>query len=116
MVNLLYPRIISVRRQNSTVQVGQGAFGGDTPVNETVVLTNIPANISYERVGRANQANLPTDARRSTWLIVLPAINSVLGSILEDDVVVDDLGKRYQLYASDWTILGYSLHGELLIT
>jgi hypothetical protein len=115
-MSTLYPRTISVRRQSVTAQFGTTAFGGDAPTQETIIASGVPASIQYERFGRGNEANLPTDSRRSAWLILIPlnAVGVTLGTIIENDIIADDLGKRYQVYASDYQPLGYNLHAELL--
>ena len=111
----LYPRTISVRRQGTAPQVGQVGFGGDAPVQETVIFTSLCASIQYSTIGRGNQANLPTDSRRSTWLIMLPANSpATLGTITENDIIQDDVGKRYQVYAADYQVLGYNIRADLL--
>jgi hypothetical protein len=113
-MSTLYPRTISLRRPNATGAVGATGYGGVDPVNETVLMSGIPANISYERVGRGNPTNLPTTSRQSTWLIVLPSQYSTAGQILPGDMIVDDQGLRYKVYAPDWQVLGYNLHVELM--
>lgn len=117
IASLAYPRTVSIVRPNSSVTVGATGFGGIDPNNnsETTTFTGLPANISYERVGRNSNANLPTDSRKSAWMITLPAGAVAVGAILENDIVVDETGKRYQIYSADWQILGYALHAELLI-
>lgn len=117
MASLLYPRTISVRRQNPpSSPVGAQQYGGADPVEETVVLSGLPAQISYDRVGRGDPANLPTDPRRANVQILIPSSAATLGQIQVNDIIVDDLGLRYQVYYPDFQILGYILHTELLIT
>lgn len=119
MVNVIYPRTVSIRRPKTEPGIGVQGYGGVAPMNEIVIASGLIASIQYERVGLKNVANLPTDSRRSTWLIIIPvsASPSLLGTpglITENDIVVDDLGKRYQVYAADWQVLAYNIHAQLL--
>lgn len=116
-MSTLYPRIISVRRKiitTPTTSQGQIGYQGADPFTEFVVAAGLPCSIQYERVGRESAARLPTDTRRSTWLILIPVYAAGIGLITEDDIILDDLGKRYQVYAADFQPLGYNLHSELL--
>lgn len=118
MVNLLYPRTIQIRRPNkpATTAVGDVGFGGDDQItNETVILINIPANISYKGRGYSAPAELPTDSKGSRWVITLPVNAAKLGTIHPNDIAVDDTGLRYKVDGPDWQILGYELQCELLV-
>jgi hypothetical protein len=114
----IYPRRVSIRRPNtaSAVNFGTvGAYGGAQPVNEAEVLSDLPASIQYDRVGKTPDANLPAGASgRSQWKILIPAESAELGSIKRDDVVVDDLGARYVVNAPYWNSLGFGLRCDLL--
>lgn len=57
---------------------------------------------------------LPTDAGKTDWAIFIPLSQAVRGLITEDDIVTDDLGKRYQVAAAWWDSLGYQLVCTLL--
>jgi len=120
MVNLLYPRTVSVSRMKTaasgnTPQVGDVGFRGDAPVTgETVIIANVPANVSYRGSNLRNPADLPTDARGSRYLITIPAANAPCGSITYGDIVTDDVGLRYRVAAPDFQLLGYELQVELL--
>jgi len=116
-MSILYPRTISIRRESTITppaQQGQIGYGGAAPVSESIIASGLSASIQYERVGRENPSRLPTDTRRSTWLILIPLSDADFGLITENDIVLDDLGKRYQVYAADFQPLGYNLHAELL--
>lgn len=123
VANTLYPRTISIRRPNvskngatpSAPAVGDVGYFGDDPVDETVILSNLPANISYKGRGYSLSAGLPTDTKGSRWVVTIPAANAPLGSIRPNDVVVDDIGLRYRIDGPDYQILGYELQVELLV-
>jgi hypothetical protein len=115
-MSFMYPRVVSIRRQNSaaTATVGAIKFGGDQPADEAVIATGIPASIQYDRMGNAPNANLPSDSKRSTWKIIIPLASCAKGTVHKNDIVVDDEGLRYQVIAPYWNSLGFSLRAELM--
>jgi hypothetical protein len=110
-MSFLYPRTVSIRRQNvpTASSVGAQSFGGDQPANETVIANNLPAGIQYDRIGRVTPSNLPSSSGLPYMRILIPAAAAPLGTINKDDVVVDDQGQRYLVYANTWTAFGYWL-------
>lgn len=112
-MSFLYPRTVSVRRPNPQTGTGAIGYGGETAANETQLLAGLPASIQH-RSGKGKQGgSLPADApSRADWYIFIRAPN--LGDITENDIVVDDLGKRYQVIAGYWNSLGYRVSAELL--
>jgi hypothetical protein len=110
-MSFLYPRTISIRRQNvpAASSVGAQAFGGDQPASETVIASNVPASIQYDRVGRVTPSNLPATTGLPYMRILIPASALSLGAINKNDFVVDDIGQRYQVYQNTWTNFGYRL-------
>jgi hypothetical protein len=110
-MSFLYPRTISIRRQNvpAAASVGAQAFGGDQPVNETLIAASIPAAIQYDRVGRATPSNLPATTGLPYMRILIPASALSLGTINKNDIVIDELGQRYQVYQNTCTNFGYRL-------
>lgn len=118
--NPLYPRTITVSRMKvqqsgGAPVVGDVGFSGDDPVlGENIILSGIPANISYKGANYRNPVQAPTDARGSRYLITIPLGSAALGSITVGDIVTDDVGLRYRVAAPDFQILGYELQVELL--
>jgi hypothetical protein len=114
-MSFLYPRTVSIRRQNIPAEgvAGIVKFGGNQAADEQVIATGLPASIQYDREGIQPRADLPADNRRSQWRIIIPLSAPVsLGDIQKDDTVVDDLGIRYQVIAPYWNSLGYGLRAE----
>ncbi|MBV8697380.1 MAG: hypothetical protein JO052_05930, partial [Bradyrhizobium sp.] len=65
--------------------------------------------------GGEPDASIPADAYgRASFVIFVPASAVTEGEIAENDIAVDDLGKRYQIAAAEWTPLGYQLLTDLL--
>lgn len=113
-MNFIYPRIISIRRPNPQTGVGAIGYGGVTTAAETVILTGLPASIQA-LTGKRGELDLPAAAySQSQWKIFLPRNAAGLGSILSRDIVVDDAGERYQIFASYWNSLGFQLRALLL--
>lgn len=58
--------------------------------------------------GRSDRdAHLPSSVKSAGWVVLLPP--SVPISITESDVIIDDLGRRYPVYAAELTDLGWRL-------
>jgi hypothetical protein len=115
--SLLYPRMVSITRPIPDTGVGAQPYSGLTKVGETVVVSNIPANVQNPTRTRsgASEAGLPGDTSSKISIdILLPGTYSILGQITERDIATDDLGKRYQVVAAIWGVTGYTLLTTLL--
>lgn len=118
MANFMFPRTISVRRPNNNVTptAGQVGFGGADPIQETVILTGLPAVIDFDRFGRQDPGNLPTDSKLAFYFIqfppnAIPAENTVQ----QNDVLLDDFGRRFQVVGLTWSAIGTTAYAEILI-
>ena len=115
MKSFIYPRTITISRPNQTTQVGTIGYQGVLPSDETILFTNIPASIQKKAGLRAPIAKLPADVTQNyswnifVWLKFLPK-----DSIKNNDIVTDDRGDRYQVYANYWNSLGYNMTAERL--
>lgn len=118
---MLYPRKVSVLRQATTgagtTIIGDGGYAGmnNTSLSSstqglTTLFSNIPANIQASDTGRKKDSALPGDATVApTWRIYIPKRALKLGSVRDRDIIVDDLGARYQVGQDYWNLLGYQL-------
>jgi hypothetical protein len=114
-VSFIYPRTVSIRRPSVDNAVGAQPYSGLTEANETQVAGGLPASIQLARKGGAPDAGTPSDSYgRVTFNIFIPARAAALGLITENDIVVDDLAKRYQVSGAYWNSLGYNLTADLL--
>lgn len=78
-------------------------------------MSGLPASVQFSRRAGQPDPGLPADVvSASGFNIFIPLAWSVLGQIDENDIVTDDLGKRYQVVAAYWNILGYNLSCTLL--
>lgn len=111
----LYDRVISIRRPNKVIAVGAQPYSGLLPTLETVLFTGISASIQFQPKRDRPLGNLPTDATTmAQWHIYVPAGAFMAGQVVERDVVADDLGRRFRIFAAWPTDLGFVLAVELL--
>lgn len=110
-MSFIYPRTISIVRQVLSTAVGALPYRGETPSNETTVASGIPASIQRKKVGQKAMAGLPGDGNQSIWQILF---NLPIGTVNVRDVIVDELGVRYQVQAPYWNSMGYNCTCERL--
>ena len=112
-MSFIYPRTVSIRRQNVQTTAGVQPYSGNLATNETVIAPGLAASIQEKRERSTPDAGLPSDAyARAGWSIFIPSSDRTL--IRERDIVVDDIGKRYQVLAAYWNSLGYKVAADLL--
>lgn len=113
-MSFMYPRTITITRPATTSGVGAIGYQGLDPTNETIVQSGVPANIQRTENLRKLDENLPGDvARGSAWQIFFKLPN---GTVLDRDIITDDLNVRYQVTAAYWNSLGYNALCERLQT
>jgi hypothetical protein len=113
-VSFFYEYTLSQYRYKSGATAGEGTYSGD-PSDLQLIGSGLQGSVQKYRVGRSTPANLPSDAGAPDYNIVMPFSSvPVLGQIRERDILVDQLGRRFQVFASEWTQLGYSAQCLLL--
>jgi hypothetical protein len=115
-MSFLYPRTVAFNRPAAQSGVGAQPYGGQVVASETVVVTAVRASIQERREGTNNPVGLPGDAMRPTFYVFIPKAALALGVVLDRDIMIDDLGQRYQVVAPYWDSLGYRLTVLLLET
>lgn len=113
-MSFLYPRRVQFLRPGAQAGEGKLGYGGETEADEAVVAEDIPCNIELRREGQKNTAGLPGDGTRPTYDARIPRRALANGTVLDRDVMVDDLGQRYLVVANYWNSLGYALRVERL--
>jgi hypothetical protein len=114
-MSFVYPRVISITRPIADLGVGAVEYGGELPLNEESIATQLPASIQLNKQGAKPGADLPADmSNRTFWKILIPNGAIAFGTIRVRDIVTDDLGLRYAVVANYWNSLGYGLRCELL--
>ena len=108
-------RTVTVYRPQQQAGVGAVGYGGNTAQNETVLVAGFPASILQGTRGEKGDANLPGDTR-NPWLIVL--LPNLPGAIYlrTDDVMIDDLGRRYTFSSAEQTDLGWRITAMETVT
>lgn len=116
-MGFIYPRTVTLTRPQprpgaSTALPG---YGGSSPDDEALNAQSMPASIQFSTTARGTGSQLPSDARAMVdFKILLPRKYSPLNMITERDILTDELGKRYQVYAAYWSPMGYDLRATLL--
>ena len=117
-MSFIYPRTIMVLRLPGDITATPGfqdAYQAPDPRTEVTIFTGIPASVQFKSFARATGAELPADTQnRTNWDIYLRAGTAPKGSILERDIIVDDLGNRYQVTAAYAHPMGHKLRCERL--
>lgn len=111
----LYDRVITVRRPLKPAGIGAIGYQGLLPVNETVLFTGVAASIQYQPKRDRPLGGVPSDAATSAqWHVYVAAGTMAAGQVVERDVIADDLGRRFRIFAAWPTALGWVLACELL--
>jgi hypothetical protein len=110
-MNALRPRTITIKRNAPQTGVGAVGYGGVTAADEQVILEDIEASIQNTRIGRDNKVGLPMDRQQSTWKIFYQADPTL---VRENDLIYDDLGRRFRIIAAYPHALGYTSTCEQL--
>lgn len=116
-MSFIFPRTITIRRTAVSTAVGALPYQGRTEANEADVAgaVDLPASIQSKSRSRTMGESLPSDPKNwPRWQIIIPKRSAGLGLIQQGDIVVDDLGVRYQVVAPYWNSLGYQLDCEML--
>lgn len=114
-MSFMYPRLITISRPIPTAGVGAIDYEVLQANDETVIASNIPANIQYDSTTDRITAKLPADAYRGMrWKVFIPLKSIAKGIVKDNDVVTDDEGIRYQVSGAYWNSLGCNLKCERL--
>jgi hypothetical protein len=118
--NLLYPHIVSLRRNMEQPAGGQSAYDGAQASAETVLIVGMAANVQIDRTGRPPDAKLPADPIGApTHKIMFPAVSlggPGYGTIMNRDILVDGLGQRYQVIVVEWQYIGTQVRAQVMET
>jgi hypothetical protein len=114
-MSFLYPRLVSLARQNADNAIGEQPYSGETPSTETVIVSGLAARIQADRQGTVPVAKLPSDtAGQSIWLILIK--KAALGLVVPRDILIDDLGNRYQVISAEWAQFETTCRSQILET
>ncbi|BBL73206.1 hypothetical protein [Methylomagnum ishizawai] len=113
-MSFVYPRTLAILRPVQPAPAGLAPYGGQAADGESLVAEGVPASIQQIRAGSGNPAKLPGDAKVPDFKILIPKRAVAKGVIKARDIVVDELGTRYQVMGPYWNSLGYNLTASLL--
>lgn len=110
-MSFIYPRTVSVVRATTTTAAGLVNY--NDLEEESTVAAGLAASIQLKKERGRPAADVPGDAlARTLWSILIP--NQENGLIQVRDVIVDEIGIRYQVLAPYWNSLGYNILAERL--
>jgi hypothetical protein len=97
-------RVVSILRPAGQTGFGLGPYGADTAVTETTLIAGRPCSILQGTKGEKTETNLPGDVRSPWWGMLMPYAGV---DLTMDDIVVDDLGRRYVISSAELSDLGW---------
>ena len=99
-------RTVTVYRPQQESGVGAVGYGGNTQANQRAIVTAFPASVLLATKAENGPVNLPGDVRAAWANLLLPPIPGGV-TILDHDVVTDDIGGRYIVSGAELTELGW---------
>lgn len=115
-MSFIYPRTVTISRPGAQPnRVGfQGQSPSSDPKKETLIADCIPASIQASRTGGKSTVELPGDSAPQTWRLYCPKSALDPDEVQNRDIVVDDLGRRFQVVADYVNSLGAGIHMQRL--
>lgn len=111
----MYPRTVTIKRSKAPAGVGLQPYSGRQPDTETLVLADVPANIQANTVSKDPLGGMPASSvGRGQWKIFLPTVTR--GVLLQNDILIDDTGIRYNVTQPYWNGFQYVAFAETLKT
>lgn len=114
MPSFLYDRVISIWRDGSADAAqpagGLQGYGGRVPgVTDVLVVEGLDASIQPKGRQRSNNAELPGEAAKSQWEILVPPGGAAPAAnvLLRGMIAKDDTGREFLIFAADPTPLGW---------
>lgn len=83
---------------------------------EDIICPPVPVAIKFvSPLSRSAGTSLPSDTHApGAWQIFFPPVIVPRGDILNRDIIIDDIGNRYQVEDNYWSRYGYKLRARLL--
>lgn len=101
-------RVVDLSRPHGVDHVGAQPYGGESLSSADVLATGFPASILQGTKGEKNAVNLPGDVRSPWWSVLLPNLPGAV-YLRADDIMTDDLGRRYKISSAEQTDLGWRM-------
>ncbi len=100
-------RIVNVYRPQQQPGFGAQGYGGNTVAGQTQTVAQFPASILQGTKGEKSITALPGDVRMPWWAVLMPIIPGA--TIETDDIITDDLSRRYVVSSAELTDLGWRI-------
>lgn len=99
-----YPHTVSIYRPDPQKFVGPQGYGGQKRCKEELRFKDVPAGIQQKGATGAGVVRLPADSNKALWeiLFILPK-----DAVQNNDIIVDELGRRFQVDQAYWTPMNY---------
>jgi hypothetical protein len=108
-------RTINIVRPGPSESFGANTnYGGTTEANEEPILTGWPASLIFDARGRATEVGLPTDLPSAYFILMMPALAGV--DVRASDFFKDDLGRRYDINATERSSFGWRIWAQEAVT
>ena len=103
---------IKIDRQIAPISVGTQSYGGMNDNNaQTILGNNVKWPASILLGGRSQSSTgLPAGVKNAAWRILLPP--SVPVVIQSDDIITDNLNRRFSIEAAELTDLGWRIQAQ----
>lgn len=116
-MSFIYPRTLRITRPERQGGAGLQPYLSEKTLSETLVVDGVPASIQLRREGTDNKTGLPADAKSPLWDVMIPRWAGVVdGTVLDRDIVTDDLNRRFQVVADYADSLGPNFRVQRLET
>lgn len=98
-------RSVSFWRPAAPSSTGANEYGGVTTSSNSLLLMNWPVSVLGVTGRGHSSADLPSDSSVPYWTVLMPAVPGV--TLLQSDLMTDDLGRTAVVDAAELTDLGW---------
>ena len=105
-------RTISISRPATQSRLSGNSYGGYRSSNAEPILTKWPGNVTTSNQYAKPEATLPTNQPSANLSVLLPTTGLV--TVMNGDIVTDDLGRSGVLIATEQTNLGWRLTAKAI--
>jgi hypothetical protein len=106
--------ILRIIRPDQTLGPGIQPYGGYLPANSQLLVDEMPASTLLDRIGSNAITKLPTDSKQSSWVILMPNIDST--DIKTGDIVIDESNQQYLITLSERTDFIWRIKAMQMVT
>ena len=110
-MGLIYDRIVTILRPNTQLTPGDAGYGGLRTGQEEVIAKDLVASVQTSTSSTRQRAGdfMSAPPAPLQWTVYIRRGQVAVGTIVDRDVVVDDLGRRFQVSGADCHFMGWTL-------